>query len=398
MGEVQIPDIAQRQVSFIDILSIIIRRWRVFATAFAGVVLMALLYVIVVPKEHRYFGSLSIGVMAMEDGVGAIEFLAIESPATVVARITNVYAPTVSATREELDGRRDACNLEVVNPRDTTIIVLECFAPATDAVEVQEFIKEVGNRILDVHGAMIAATQKRYGAQLDNVKVNLAEVRDNRLFDAKSASVELKLYEYEQEMESLKEDRRLLDQQLKMIDVRSRLVSQELEQLDSTIATADSRLDAADDQASDPTRAMALLLISTQIERMRERHEMLITTLKIELPTEAALLQKKIGDNERRLETLKEEVSKLRLDLTALNAQRELNIEKQQAMVSRAASFLSATRPTEWIHEPSKDFAQGRPRAAIVIGLGVVLGIVVGALISMVTEFTVGRRVTMEKQ
>ena len=381
------PGYYEDEVSLADLVRTLIRRKWVLLGTWAAVMALAAAYLMVTPESRRQFGILSIGMVVTEGAGGSIEMMPIEDPATALARIRDAYLPAELATLSGSGDEPKAGSLTVKNPKETTLIVLEAFADATHEQAVQGLIRRIGERLIAAHEAIAKVSRERFSARLERARARLAELRDDRLFEVQRRALRGRLEELKRERESVRDARSILERKIKALETREALLRRELERLARELVQADADRKAAVQGGPDPATAIALLLIASEIERMEERRQRLLSEREVELPTRIAELRNALKDNERRLKALDEEIAKTNLELAALAAQRERDIEKQQASVAEAEALLATIRPTAWVQPPRADPNEFRPKPALVLVLGLVGGGVLGFLAAFLAEF-----------
>jgi len=251
---------------------------------------------------------------------------------------------------------------------------------------MQALIREVGEKLIAAHEAVAEAARERFAARLEKARARLAELHDDRLFEARRATARLALENLKRKRQGVRDARIVLERKIKALEAREALIRRELGRLARELAQADASRKAAVSGGSDPTTAMALLLITSQIERMEERRQRLLTEREVELPKRLAELRKALKDNERRLKALDEEIAKAHLELAALEAQRESNIEKQQTVVAEAEALLVSVRPTSWVQSPRADPKEVRPKPVPVLAFSLIGGAFLGLLAAFGAE------------
>lgn len=381
------PAYYEDEVSLADLVRTLIRRKWVLLITWAAVVALAATYLMLVPESRRQFGILSIGVVASEGAGGSIEMVPIEDTATALARIKDAYLPAELAILSESGDKLGSSSLTVKNPKGTMLIVLEGFASTADEQHMQTLIRKVGKKLIAAHDAVAEATRERFAARLEKARARLAELRDDRLFEAQRAAARLTLENLKRERRGVRDARIVLERKIKALGARESLIRRELGRLAHELVQADASRKAAIGKGSDPTTAMALLLITSQIERMEERRQQLLTEREVELPKRLAELRKALEDNARRLSMLDEKIAKAELDLAALEAKRERDIEKQQAAVAEAEALVSAIRPTAWVQPPRPDPRYKKPQIVHILISAFVVGAFLGILAALTVQW-----------
>lgn len=130
------------EISLVDLAVILIRRWKAMAVIFVVVVGIAVAAAFLLPKSYQYTSLYSVAEYTNSNG----QRVAIESPASVVAKAQNLYLG--QATRKLLEKHELETlpfNVSVSNPSNTLLLQLDSDA----AEENQPLVSELHQQIID---------------------------------------------------------------------------------------------------------------------------------------------------------------------------------------------------------------------------------------------------------
>lgn len=130
------------EISLVDLAVILVRRWKAMAVIFFVVVAIAVAAAFLLPKSYQYTSLYSVAEYTNQNG----QRVAIESPASVVAKAQNLYLG--QATRKLLEKHELESlpfNVSVSNPSNTLLLQLDSDAEE----ENQPFVSELHQQIID---------------------------------------------------------------------------------------------------------------------------------------------------------------------------------------------------------------------------------------------------------
>lgn len=130
------------EISLVDLAVILIRRWKAMAVIFVVVVALAVTAAFLLPSQYQYTSLYSVAEYTNSNG----QRVAIESPASVVAKAQNLYLG--QATRKLLEKHELESlpfNVSVSNPSNTLLLQLDSDA----AEENQPLVSELHQQIID---------------------------------------------------------------------------------------------------------------------------------------------------------------------------------------------------------------------------------------------------------
>ena len=373
-----------REISLADIIAVLVQNKWLFLGMWSAVVAAAVIYLLVTPTSYRHFGVLSIGRIPELSGNGAFKLVAVEDPATATARVKDGYIP-VATVEHHGDNRR--FDITVTNPRNTSLLVLETYAPDASADMAKALLQKIGDRLVQDHERISGYAVNRVQAQLKAAQARLAELQDDRLFETQLSEQRQALANLQRERQALADDRRLVLQKIEGADTSLKLAQEELARLERQLADLEVSRKQVLGGGSDPTRAMSILLIATQIDQAEDRRARILQDIRITIPQTREQLKKDLRDLDRKVTSTDESIKTAEAKFNALQAERERSIEKQMAAVAEAKALLAAVQPTRWQTSPTKDGSRLRPGRSITMMSGFVGGFILALLAVFVVNF-----------
>ena len=367
-----------REISLADIIAVLVQNKWLFLGMWSTVVAAAVIYLLVTPTSYRHFGVLSIGRIPELSGNGAFKLVAVEDPATATARVKDGYIPVAMVARHGDNGRFD---VTVTNPRNTSLLVLETYAPDASADMAKALLQKIGDRLVQDHERISGYAVNRLQAQLKAAQAKLAELRDDRLFETQLSEQRQALADLQRERQALADARRLVLQKIEGADTSLKLAQEELARLERQLADLEVSRKQVLGGGSDPTRAMSILLIATQIDQAEDRRARILQDIRITIPQTREQLKKDLRDLDRKVTSTDESIKTAKAKFNALQAERERSIEKQKAAVAEAEALLAAVRSTGWALTPSTDWTTVRPMPAVLLGLAIFGGAFLALLV-----------------
>src|SRR5690554_6523012 len=124
-------NLANDEISLVDLAKILVRRWKIMVVTFLLVVLAALAYVLIVERTYNF---VSIFQVAEQAPRGDSAVAALEAPGSVVAKVNNLYiGPVTRELRESAGLERLPFEVSTSNPSDTLLVRLSSEAKEADS-------------------------------------------------------------------------------------------------------------------------------------------------------------------------------------------------------------------------------------------------------------------------
>ncbi|MGD8690557.1 MAG: hypothetical protein PVI37_11535 [Gammaproteobacteria bacterium] len=341
------------EISLVDLWIIFSRHKRAFWLTLALFLMAGIPAVLFLPKHYSYTTLVEIGTHVMGDQTQPIE-----SPQSVATKLKKSYVPqALESWYKQHPNDKKSYDFDVTTPKDTLLVEIDSKGKAGQSPVFQfvhrnavALLKTDHDHILAVmrqnlHTKLVGAQthlqtlQQREGflkAKLVRLKTTqqnaMAQARRKaRLLKAKLPRVQgtqkNKLADLEAQAKTLKAEQNGLDK-------RERLVREEITKYQDLLDSAEKQWDQATQEATTPTRAMTLLMLTNQIQQTRSHLSGLRQQLAVDIPNKREELRNKLAENGRAQQNLQNaqasEFDELQASLE--NRQREVdNLAVNQA-------------------------------------------------------------------
>ncbi|WP_280551821.1 Wzz/FepE/Etk N-terminal domain-containing protein [Halomonas sp. 25-S5] len=168
---------ADDEISLVDLVKILIKRWKLMAATFVVIVLGALVYVLMMERSYDYVSLYQVAEQAPTEGR---ERGGLEPPVTVVAKTNNLYLGSV--TRQFLQNESMESlpfDTSVGNPEDTFLVKLTSQATEENAPLVESFHAQVLKRIEQDQQVLLERRRKSLTGQLESAERSLELAKDS---------------------------------------------------------------------------------------------------------------------------------------------------------------------------------------------------------------------------
>ncbi|APE32091.1 lipopolysaccharide biosynthesis protein [Halomonas aestuarii] len=159
------------EISLVDLAKILIKRWKLMTVTFLIIVLGALAYALMMERTYEFVSLYQVAEQATTDNK---EIGALEPPATVVAKTSNLYLGSV--TRQILADEGMASlpfETSVSNPEDTLLVRLASQAAEANAAMVKSLHAQVLERIETDQQALLERRREAMQRQLVSAERSL---------------------------------------------------------------------------------------------------------------------------------------------------------------------------------------------------------------------------------
>ncbi|WP_280564986.1 Wzz/FepE/Etk N-terminal domain-containing protein, partial [Chromohalobacter sp. 48-RD10] len=174
----QWPDADWRddEISLVDLAVILIRRWKAMAVIFFVVVALAVAAAFLLPTQYQYSSLYSVAEYTNSNG----QRVAIESPASVVAKTENLYlGPETRKLLEENDLESLPFEVKTSNPSDTLLLQLSSEATQENQQLVATLHQHVIDRLQADQTELVEQRKASLERQLDSAKQALESAQQS---------------------------------------------------------------------------------------------------------------------------------------------------------------------------------------------------------------------------
>lgn len=319
-------------ISLIDIWLLLARRKWILAIFVILAVIVALIYVTLVPPLFSYTTTIEIGSQILNDQVTPIE-----SQETVRTKIAESYIPLAlqDFAKDDPEGQGRFA-IKANTPRNSQIVLLHSTGPENQEDNYRHLHNMVVKKIQEDHRRVSNVLRK-------NIESSI-EARKRRITDHK-------------------ENAGVIAARIKRLDDERELLVAEVDQTEVLIETANRNRIEAIKNVAEESRAMTLLLITEELRHNRARLTNLRKRIAVDIPEQHDKLAKELADNQRAQENELAQIESLRLALSGLLETRS---------VSPSIKSGGAVGPAN----------------LVILVLAVCVGLMIGIIAVMFTEFS----------
>jgi hypothetical protein len=424
-------------IDLVDILIKILKRkhvilWTILLTTLAGLV-----FVLLRPPTYSYVTAIEIGSQMTANATPVF----FENVQTVKSKLNNAYIPQVlQAYAKTHPDDKIALNYKVnVNvPKKSQLIVLSAKGKQDQSVALLEIEQAIIDVLAKDHGRILSVIRSSITKRRAEAQAELDYLKNDTVFDVTKKKLQANLittqtqYKRIQEPDFVKVKRKIIENQLKAVENKLGLLidqSRKLEQDSSSLKKAKTRLlgkvkesknqiqqslyrrDQAIADVNNPTQAMTLLMIDSEIQQARQFLTELEQRLYISLDGQISGLQVSIKNNRREQEATISMIDKVKLDiqnfdmdltldsaptqakidditaqLAGIEVDRQRQIEKQIQKIQHFNIQIDNLKPTQSVAPPMQSLRkQGLGRAKTLV-LFMFFGVFLGLVLVLVFE------------
>lgn len=416
-------------IDLIDILIKLIKRkyvilWSMLFSVFCGVIMLMLL-----SPVYSYVTAIEIGSQMTENGTPVF----FENAQTVKSKLVTAFIPQVLLTyaSEHPENKSSGkFKIAVSVPKGSQLIVLS----AKGTQSQSEALLQIEQKIIDMlsknHGRILSIIRSSIVKDKAEAEAELAYLKNDTIFDVPKKKLQAELIVAETQYQRIKEPdlveskRRTLKNKLKtiqnklglLIDQNKKLkidanslkkselrMTEKVKAIQLQIQLSLNKREQATEDVKDPTQAMTLLMIDSQIQNAQQFLIDLEQRLYVDTQDKLSELQVSIKDNRRKQEAMSAKISKVELDiqnfdkelalesapahadvdrisaeLAGMNVDRQRNIEQQLQKILDLNIQIDNLSPTRAVSPPMQSLKPqgmgGVKLMAIFIFLGAVIG------------------------
>ena len=436
------------EISLVDLWLVLVRRRRLVALIALAVIGAGGLFAFMMPEKFRYYTTLEIGTMTVDDGENTKTRL-IDAPDTLKAKIQESYIPLAEHRYYSVYPEDSTIyKLDARVPKSSEVVVVEGKGPKGKQKPYLSMLQDVVDNVVKDHARATEAARSTLKAELTQQKLKLEELQDPSTLQTAKKQLEAELTKAELALEELKDQRilavplqnieaeiehnkkvilnlkdqeRLFQAQYKRLDEVDQLLRKQITELQDQINTSLARRKTASEDVKDPAMAMAMLMLDNETQQNRLRLANLEERLFIGQKNERETLENKLEDNRREQEVQRKvlekvqgelqkvsienkraqeakapEIAVLKEKIAKLEADNARAIEAQKESVRDLETRVQSLRETRALLPPVASLEPVGPGKAVVIVLSVALGIILGVFGAFVAEFFANARRQMQ--
>ncbi len=354
-------------IDLIDILVKLIKRKHVILWSMLFSILCGVALILSRSPVYSYVAAIEIGSQLTENGTPVF----FEKAQTVKSKLVTAFIPQVLQTyaSEHPENKNSGrYKIAVSVPKGSELIVLS----AKGAQSQSEALLDIEQKIIDMlakdHGRILSIIRSSIVKEKAEAEAELAYLKNDTIFDVPRKKLQAELVAAETQYQRIKEPdlveskRRILKNKLKtmqnklglLIDQSKKLktdtnslkrselrMAKKVESIQRQIQLSLNKREQAIEDVNDPTQAMTLLMIDSQIQQARQFLTDLEQRLYIDIQDKLSELQVSVKDNQRKQEAMLAKISKVELDIQNFDKELALESAPARADVDRISAELA---------------------------------------------------------
>jgi|GEM_PF-6610292 len=432
----------------VDLLIKLIKRkhillWSLFLFIAAGLV-----YVVVKAPVYSYVTAIEIGSQLTKNGTPVF----FENAQTVKSKLVTAYIPQVlqevaKASPDDISIKDIKINVSI--PKQSKLIVLSAKGTQNQSSVLPDIEQKILDHLVKDHARILNVIRSSIVKEWAEEEAELAYLKNDKVFDVARKELQAKLVTAQTDYQRIKEPdlvrvkRKTLENKLKtaqnklglLIDLGKKLnkdagnlqkaeqrLTRQVEIIRHEIQQSHAKRDQAVKDVSDPTQAMTLLMIDSEIQQTRQFLTNLERRLYIEVADKLSEIKVSIKDNQRRQDAMLAEISKIKLEiqnfdkelelegapahaeidriqaeLAGIQVERERKIQQQIQKIKDLTIQIENLTPTRSVTPPMQSLnPQGLGRIKTLV-IFVCIGLVVGFMLIVIVEMGERARIRMRE-
>ena len=367
-----------------DYVAVLVRRRRLIAAIIAAGLAAGIIHALLATRTYTVQTVIEIG------RVGGDKL--IDPPETILAKLSHAYIPDVLQANRTEHPEGPGVTIGAKIPKSSEVVVLESRATKQDGATHRSLHEAVAQRLIRDHQRTADQIVKQYESELSRATLKLDELSDPRVFIVQEKLLQGEIERGRLHLAALKDQAKLIETESKRFDETKKLLAQQVAEIRGDLASATDHRTRSAPEATDGARAMALLMIDSQIVDGRSRLGTLEERLYITLENDREKLLKQMADIRRDQETQSAAIGELGSKLIKLRVDREREKTLQQQTITDIETKLAGVRTTGVLSPPAQSLeAAGTGKKAILAVYGL-LGLIGGIVAAFFTEFVATTR------
>jgi len=350
------PPYYEDEISLVDLWLVLIKRKKLIVKVFAGFVLLALALAYVKKDKFEFTTTIEVGqIVSVKDDQES--YVLVESIESVKAKLENSYLPSAQASYFAEDEKAKRFKIDISAPKNAQMIIVKSKGTEREAKNHQRVHDMAVNPLLTDLNRKVDSSKSRLESGLARAKQELQRLQSPvqlRILKSKHDSIiEKELDSIERlgsdvfwlpkikQLESNISQAKLnlqdsvnqgnaLRSQRTRLDELEELLHKQLEGLNKQIAEARKIRTKAISGVADESRAMTLLLLDSEMQRLITRQSNLEERVFIQHKSDVIELENKISVNKDQQKDLRISVLEAEAELVKTKADRASQIKLQK--------------------------------------------------------------------
>lgn len=372
------------EVEVIDILRLLIRRWKFIL---AGIVLFALCGVgigFLLPKQYQYLSVIQIGRNSGGHQPGSTTQL-FESSETVIAKLEDVYIPL--ARQKLSDNYPHLPNVKIEHPKGSDLVQLVTQAEPDFQKVIHQLHLQIVKQLQQDHQRLKERFVLALQADIARAKLKLQELQDPLTQALRESRSHSAISKEENFVKRLQGERQIFSQQIEMLSAKHERLQKRVHELQEALALALKNRSETAQSMGGETKAITLVMLDHQIDQDRQQLAEIENALLFDLDKEKKRLDEKIASNLRQVDEHTARIDELKNSYLKEVSDNKRQQELQKQTIDELQGKLSLNGETRILSMAVGSTALVGHSPLMVIFISSVLGAFISILLAFFAEY-----------
>lgn len=350
------------------------RRWVIVWVAGALIVLSILAAIFKSPT-YEYTTTIELGSMVGQNG----SLVPLMDPQSATNMLQNTYIPAATAQYMQEKGADSFVPKLTVSGNNTgNAIVLSCKAKEGLGAACTSIEQNAAAEFLKNNSRGIATVRANLQADLSSAKLDLQGLQNPAVFGVQKLAAEKAIADAKADLATLQSAAGVLKVKKDKLQASTQLYQKQADDLQAHIAEVRKAAIASARQTSDPTQAMANLLLGTETQRSVNLLNDIQQKLMVTLPDQLAMVDKNLADNARSQALQRQAISQNELALQKLLFSHGQDIQSQNVTIGKLQTQLSNVQDTRVLGAPLRSVKPAGLTRGAILAIGIVISLLLG--------------------
>lgn len=363
------------------------RRW-VIAWVAGVLIVLSILAAIFKSPTYEYTTTVELGSMVSQTGTP----VAVMDAQSAANMLQNSYIPAALAQYAQETGLSAFIPKVTVtgvnaSANGSTALILACKAKEKLSVACTSVEQNAAQQFVKNNSRGIETLRANLQADLSSAKIDLQGLQNPAVFGVQKLAAEKAIADARAALATLQSAAGVLQVKKSKLQASTELYQKQADELQAHIADVrKAGIDSAR-QTSDPTQAMANLLLGTETQRSVNLLSDIQQKLTVTLPDQLATVDKNIADNARNQALQRQVISQNELALQKLLFSHGQDIQSQNVTIGKLQTQLANVQDTRVLGDALRSVKPvGLSRGAI-LAVGIIISLLLGFFAAMAAGY-----------
>lgn len=359
------------------------RRWVIIGVA-GVLIVLSILAAIFKSPTYEYTTTIELGSIVSQTGT-LVPVMDAQSAANM---LQNSYIPAATAQYVQGKGAGSFIPKFTVSSNSTgSAVVFSCKAKERLGAACTSVEENAAAEFVKNNSRGLETVRSNLRAELSAAKLDLQSLQDPAVFGVQKLAAEKAIADAKADLATLQSAAGVLKINKDKLEASAVLYQKQADELQAHIADVRKAAIASAKQTSDPTQAMANLLLGTETQRSVNLLNDIQQKLTVTLPEQLAMVDKNLADNARSQILQRQVISQNELALQKLLFSHGQDIQSQNITIGKLQTQLSNIQDTRVLGDALRSVKPvGLTRGAI-LGIGIIISLLLGFFAAMAAGY-----------